>query len=242
MLKLVLVLSLTLLCDNIVNSKPVDGPNERQVEFLQRILPNKIGQVGGLDTDGEGNLIIFHRGSRKWGFDSFFNDNFNTLRYGPIKEDILALIDTKTNKLIDSWGKDKFYMPHGLTIDYKNNIWMTDVGLHQVFKFDLKKSDEPLLTLGTRFEKGDDEAHFCKPTSIAISQLTDDIFVADGYCNRRIVQFTKSGKFVKEFEDTDEAMIVVHSIVLLEEEGLVCAASREDGRYLDLQWLNLRVI
>lgn len=232
MYKIIFILCIGLICNEQVNTKPVDSPNERQVEFLNRIMPlkNKIGQVGGLDTDIDGNLIVFHRGSRKWSFDSFFNDNFNTLRYGPIKEDVLALINTDTNKEIDSWGKNKFYMPHGLTIDYDDNIWLTDVALHQVFKYDLKKSDEPLLILGTRFEKGNDEKHFCKPTSTAISQLTDDVFVADGYCNRRIVQFDKHGKFIKEFEDRDEAMIVVHSIVLLEDENLVCAASREDGR------------
>lgn len=232
MLKIFIILSFGLLFSELVNSKPASVPNERQVEFLHRIMPLKtnIGQVGGLDTDMDGNLVVFHRGSRKWAFDSFFNDNFNTLRYGPIKEDVLSLIDADTGKEVDSWGKNTFYMPHGLTVDYNDNIWMTDVALHQVFKFNLKKSDEPLLVLGTRFEKGNDEKHFCKPSSVVVAQLTDDIFVADGYCNRRVVQFNKHGKFVKEFEDKDQAMFVVHSILLLEEENLVCAASREDGR------------
>ena len=30
-------------------------------------------------------------------------------------------------------GSDLFYMPHGITIDHDRNIWVTDVGLHQVF-------------------------------------------------------------------------------------------------------------
>lgn len=121
-------------------------------------------------------------------------------------------------------------MPHGLTVDAQDNIWLTDVGQHQVFKYDLKKSDEPLLTLGVQFEHDNDETHFCKPTGVAVSEVNGDVFVADGYCNKRVVQFSKTGKFIKEFMDRDVPMSVVHSVVLVEGEGLVCAASREDGR------------
>lgn len=31
-----------------------------------------------------------------------------------------------------------FYLPHGLTIDLDGNYWVTDVAMHQVFKFDAK--------------------------------------------------------------------------------------------------------
>jgi hypothetical protein len=37
-----------------------------------------------------------------------------------------------------SWGANLFIMPHGLTVDKDNNVWVTDVGLHQVFKFQRK--------------------------------------------------------------------------------------------------------
>jgi len=217
----------------LVTAKPASSPSSHQVEFLRRIMPlqTHIGQIGGLDTDSTGNLVVFHRSDRKWSFDSFFFDRFNTLKYGPIKKDVLALIDPATMQVVDSWGANRFYMPHGLTVDSDSNVWLTDVGLHQVFKFDLNSSpDEPLLVLGERLEKGDDEAHFCKPTGVAVAALSGDVFVADGYCNERVVQFDAKGRFVKEFMDRDVAMQVVHSVVLLESEGLVCAASREDGR------------
>jgi hypothetical protein len=121
-------------------------------------------------------------------------------------------------------------MPHGLTIDSESNIWLSDVGMHQVFKYNFKESKSPLLTIGTAFEKGDDQTHLCKPTSIAVCQLNGNIFIADGYCNKRVAQFDKNGKFIKEFKDYDQDMIVVHSVTLIEEKNLVCAASREDGR------------
>ena len=121
-------------------------------------------------------------------------------------------------------------MPHGLTVDHNNNIWLTDVGLHQVFKFNLQNSQEPLLTLGTRFLKSTGKNSFCKPTSVAISEKNEDIFVADGYCNSRVSQFNKDGEFIKEYTDAEQPLIVVHSIALLEDKNLVCTVSREEGR------------
>ncbi len=74
----------------------------------------------------------------------------------------------------------RFYLPHGITIDGDNNYWLTDVALHQVFKFE-EGGTEPLLTLGKRFEPGtnDDRDRFCKPTDVAVAS-NGDIFVADG--------------------------------------------------------------
>lgn len=87
-------------------------------------------------------------------------------------------------------------MPHGLTIDYYNNIWLTDVALHQVFKYDSTGTDI-LLVLGVKFEPGGDKSHFCKPTSVAVLP-NGDFFVADGYCNSRIVKYSKSGSILME--------------------------------------------
>lgn len=43
----------------------------------------------------------------------------------------------------------RFYMPHGLYVDFEGKVWVTDVGLHQVMKFDLDNMDKPELTLGS---------------------------------------------------------------------------------------------
>lgn len=235
MSRILLFIGLAAVLSNHVYSKALekDAMNPRQVEFIKRITAKnaKIGQVGGVDAGVDGNLLVFHRGQRKWAWDSFFpNQNFNTLKYGPIEDNCLSLLNPENMKEVDSWGANKFYMPHGLTIDFENNIWLTDVAQHQIFKYNFEISNEPLMTLGTQFENGDDETHFCKPTKVAVSQLNGNIYIADGYCNKRVVEFNKLGQFVQEFEDKDDPMIVVHSIVLVESEQLVCAASREDGR------------
>lgn len=48
-----------------------------------------------------------------------------------------------------------------------------------MFKYP-KGAREPSLVLGKAFEPGNDEAHFCKPTDVAVAS-NGAFFVADGY-------------------------------------------------------------
>lgn len=95
----------------------------------------------------------------------------------------------------------RFYMPHGITVDYENNIWLTDVALHQVFKFgpcSENGTENLLMTLGTAFEPGNDYDKFCKPTSVAVT-ANGEFYVADGYCNSRIIKFSAEGQVLLEW-------------------------------------------
>ena len=53
----------------------------------------------------------------------------------------------------------------------------------------------PTLVLGERFIAGNDEVHFCQPTSVAVMH-TGQIVVADGYCNERILIFDPTGRLI----------------------------------------------
>ncbi|OTF83477.1 hypothetical protein BLA29_002069 [Euroglyphus maynei] len=143
-------------------------------------------------------------------------------------------------------------MPHGLTIDQQNHsIWLTDVAMHQVFRYSLNKSDgkkyrkQPILVLGERFKPGDDDKHFCKPTSVAIDYSNGEFYVADGYCNSRVIRFSLDGKYLNHWGHkpiiTDiqthpppNSLNVPHKILLIDQmngnEKLACIADRENGR------------
>ena len=58
-------------------------------------------------------------------------------------------------------------------------------------------SSKPDLVLGEAFVPGSDETHFCQPTSIAVSEATGVFFVADGYCNSRVLKYDAKGKLLK---------------------------------------------
>ncbi|PIK59450.1 hypothetical protein BSL78_03663 [Apostichopus japonicus] len=134
----------------------------------------------------------------------------------------------------------RFYLPHGLTLDYQNNLWLTDVAMHQVFKIS-SDSDEPEMTFGQAFSPGSDADHLCKPTDVAVCSKTGDIFIADGYCNSRILKFAPNGTFLLEItahypEGDDDAnsdlasFRIPHSLTMVESKGWVCVADRENAR------------
>lgn len=81
-----------------------------------------------------------------------------------------------------------------MTVDFEGFVWLTDVALHQVFKF-TPDGKTIILTLGTKFVPGNDLKHFCKPTSVAV-MANGDFFVADGYCNSRIIKYSSDGKMI----------------------------------------------
>jgi peptidylamidoglycolate lyase len=120
-------------------------------------------------------------------------------------------------------------MPHGVSVDTEGNLWLTDVGMHQVFKY---SKGERVLTLGESFVPGSDSTHFCKPTDVVVSNDGSNIYVADGYCNSRIVKFDSKGNFLKEYSmpENEQQLAIPHSIILIETLDLVCVADRENGR------------
>ena len=98
---------------------------------------------------------------------------------------------------LESFGEGLFSQVHSITIDQNEKIWITDVGLHAVFKLD--KSGRVEMVLGRQNKKGefysDAVPLFNKPTDVIISE-NGDIFVADGYGNSRIVKFDQLGNYI----------------------------------------------
>jgi hypothetical protein len=192
----------------------------------------KLGQVGGLAgcVKNPNRLIVFHRASREWNQESFPDGrNFDKKKFGAIPENTILIINTHTGQIVNQWGNNTFYMPHGLSIDTEGNLWLTDVGMHQVFKY---SKGELVLTLGEAFVPGSDSSHFCKPTDVVVSNDGSYIYVADGYCNSRIAKFDSKGKFLKEYTmpEDEQQLAIPHSIILIETLDLVCVADRENGR------------
>lgn len=57
-----------------------------------------------------------------------------------------------------------------------------------------------LLQLGKQLQPGSGDYEFCQPSSVAVLP-NGDFFVADGYCNSRIVRFNKDGVRMYQFGD-----------------------------------------
>lgn len=215
----------------------------------------RVGQVSGLTALPSGDVAIFHRAGRQW-TPSTFNESSQSIPLAEqenlIRNDTIMILDRELGNSVSSLGSNLFYMPHGIASDPRGNLWVTDVGRHQVMRLPtsmmrLGPADQqtgrkhrwlpgnftrlwPDVILGEAFVPGSDSSHFCKPSEVAVSSDGRLVYVADGYCNRRLVAFAgDSGQFIKSFGEWLQ-MEVVHSLALIEERNLLCAADRENGR------------
>ncbi|XP_027512633.1 peptidyl-glycine alpha-amidating monooxygenase isoform X13 [Corapipo altera] len=200
-------------------------------------LDLKLGQVSGLALDPENNLVIFHRGDHVWDENSFDSKFVYQQRgLGPIEQNTILVLNPSNAKLLHSTGNSLFYLPHGLSIDKNGNYWVTDVALHQVFKLGTE-GKEPLLTLGVALQPGSDRNHFCQPTDVAVDPITGSIYVSDGYCNSRIIQFSPDGLYVMQWGEESSLgrsrpgqFHIPHSLALIPDFSQLCVADRENGR------------
>lgn len=136
---------------------------------------------------------------------------------------------TADGQFVRTWGKRQFVDPHHLRIDLEGNIWLADFGQHVVQKY--TPEGKLLLTLGTPGQSGDDETHFYRPTDMAVTPA-GDIFVTDGYGNRRVVHFDKQGRFVKAWGTygSEPGQFVLPHAIALDSKGLLYVADRNSGR------------
>ncbi|XP_026074975.1 peptidyl-glycine alpha-amidating monooxygenase B-like isoform X1 [Carassius auratus] len=196
----------------------------------------QLGQVSGLALNSNGDLIIFHRGDHIWGINSFINGIYQQKDLGPIQQSTIMVVDPVKGKVLKASGRNKFYMPHGITTDKDDNYWLTDVALHQVFKLSNDGQDQQLLVLGEAFEPGSDKKHFCQPTDVTVDPVTGNIYVSDGYCNSRILKFSPEGKYISHWGagSSDRKRRVPfwipHSLTFLPDKRELCVADRENGR------------
>lgn len=179
-----------------------------------------LGNPVGLGVDSKDNIIVFHRASRSWQ-EPMPEDN--------IAENTILVLDNKTGMILDQWGENLFIMPHGLEVDSQDNIWVTDVGLHQIFKFDT--DGNLLMKLGEAKIPGTDQNHFNLPTDIAVSG-DGSFYVSDGYGNSRVVKFSRDGVYLHEwgsFGNGHGEFNIPHGIDL-DKYGNVYVADRENNR------------
>ncbi len=201
------------------------------------VLPEgfAFGQVSGVSVDSHNHVFVFHRAENSWVTD----------KSHPIPSPAILCFDSATGKLLASWGENRFLEPHGMRVDRNDNVWVTDRGLHQVFKF--SHDGKLLMTLGTERVAGLDGTHFNKPTDVAFA-ADGSFYVSDGYGNSRIAKFSADGKFLMDWGHKGQGpgeFDLPHNVVV-DAQGRVYVADRmnvriqvfdANGKFLN-QWKN----
>ena len=98
--------------------------------------------------------------------------------------------------LIAEWKGPEpgFYGPRRIAIGPDDSIYVVDQGHTRIVKF--KPDGQALTVWGT---KGNGDAQFDDPTSVAVDPTTNKVYVADPR-NKRIQVFDANGKFLTKWE------------------------------------------
>jgi len=180
----------------------------------------QLGEAAGVAVDGDGHVFVFHRPGR----------GFALAETAKLAEPTVLEIDANTGKLVSSWGANIFLVPHGITIDGQNNVFLTDVSLQQVFKF--THDGKLIFALGEPRVGAWDATHFNEPTDIAI-RPDGTFYVSDGYVNSRVALFDRNGKWLQEWGKKgsgDGEFSNPHGLVFVPGSTDVLVADRQNSR------------
>lgn len=94
------------------------------------------------------------------------------------------------------WGRRE----HTVLVDHKDNVWVSNDDSHVIHKF--TRAGKHLLTIGKHnVTKGsNDTEHLGRPAGLVVDPTTNELFVADGYTNKRVIVFdADSGKYKRHW-------------------------------------------
>jgi len=90
--------------------------------------------------------------------------------------------------------------PHGLFVDHNDFVWVGTYRHHRVMKF--TRSGEWVMTLGEYDVTGgsDDTRLLGGPAGMWVNPGTNEVFIADGYANRRVIVFDgETGEYLRHW-------------------------------------------
>jgi outer membrane protein assembly factor BamB len=209
-------------------------------------LPNDwvTGNVGGTCVDSNDHVFIVSRTA---------DPNNLTAQEKEIGKPAPPVIEFDPDgNVFNSWGDPKV-VPNGIHdcyFEYEGNLWIG--GNADAIAQKYSRDGKLLLQIGTKgkFDTSDGTAKASglnashtllnKPASFAVDPANGDVYIADGYGNRRIVVFDRNGNYIRQFgrqatKAENEAGMggvflgIVHCVVL-SNDGLLYVADRDGKR------------
>jgi DNA-binding beta-propeller fold protein YncE len=201
-------------------------------------LPNHwvIGMTIGVSVDAQDNVWIIHRGGSLEPKEKYGDTNPPGADCCVTAPPVLEF--DKTGNLIGHWGGpgEGYDWPasnHGITVDYKGNVWIGGNGAgpqqpapagagsetagvrryadNQILKF--TQDGKFLMQIGHPYQsKGSNDVENLKGAAkLFVDPKTNELYVADGYGNHRVIVFdAETGKYKRHWgayghkpDDTD---------------------------------------
>jgi len=166
-----------------------------------------LGWISSVASGPEGLVYVLHR---------------------DLSQDPVVVLD-RTGTRLDSWGSGLFVTPHSVRVDVAGNVWTVDSGTSRVLKF--APDGTELLRIDIELPQGPVGSFPRGATDVAFAS-DGHLFIADGYGNSRVVEYTSDGTYVGEWGtggDGPGEFRIVHGIAV-DHDDVVYVADRENGR------------
>lgn len=169
-------------------------------------LPDKwiLGQVAGIAVDQFDHIWIVHRPRTITAHEAGAVQNPPTAdccRHAPsvIEFDangnfIQAWGGPDWDQISASWTEPDYDWPqneHGIFVDAENNLWFAGNGQNDHIVVKMTREGNHLMTIGKMNETGgsNDIERLGQPADVFVDTKSREVFIADGYKNRRVIVF-----------------------------------------------------
>ena len=177
-------------------------PRDQVDPFWPKPLPNQwaLGQVAGLHVDSKDHVWIIHRPRTIENLETGAAQNPPTAKCCRPAPAVIEF--DPAGNVVQSWGGpgagDQGYQSydwpsneHGIYVDPKGDVWIggNDAKDHHILKF--TRGGKFLLQIGKpgKSEGSNSTTQLGRPASMELDAVANELYVADGYGNKRVIVF-----------------------------------------------------
>jgi sugar lactone lactonase YvrE len=143
------------------------------------------------------------------------------------KADPVLAVDSQ-GRILHSFGKGLYTIPHAIRLDPTGNIWTVDAASSHVIQYTPDGKELQRIEVGGQ---PDTRNPFKGTTDIAFTPH-GRIFITDGYGNARVLEYTAQGKLVHAWgtHGTGASEFDLPHSIVVDENNILYVADRENGR------------